>query len=72
MADYEADPSVALQLPTMEEITSRWPGKTPDDAQAILADYMFEADRLGELILDDVYDKVKVLAENDVQGVEES
>lgn len=62
---YVAEPSVALQIPSRAEIESRWPGMPPDDVEALRADYEFEADTLGELVLDDLFERIKTLAQED-------
>ncbi len=66
LEEYEANPQVALLPPTIDEISSRWPGMPSEDVESLFSDYVLEQDRLGELELDDVYDKVRVLAEEDI------
>ncbi|KAF8921233.1 hypothetical protein CPB85DRAFT_1428242 [Mucidula mucida] len=66
LEEYEANPQVALLPPTIDEISSRWPGMPSEDVESLFNDYVLEQDRLGELELDDVYDKVRVLAEEDI------
>lgn len=68
LEEYEANPQVALVPPTPEEISSRWPGMPAEDVHGLLNDYVVEEDSLGELELDDVYDKIRVLAEEDVEA----
>ncbi|KAF8892544.1 Non-repetitive/WGA-negative nucleoporin C-terminal-domain-containing protein [Infundibulicybe gibba] len=63
---YDTPPDVALMTPTAQEISSRWPGMSPDQVEGIVADYNLECDVLGELELGDVYDRVRELAETDM------
>lgn len=59
-------PNVALIIPTTADIASRWPGMSGEQIDGVIQDYNFECDKLGELDLDDVYDRVKELATEDV------
>ncbi|KAJ7046830.1 hypothetical protein C8F04DRAFT_1227029 [Mycena alexandri] len=59
---YDTSPDVALVIPTEAEITSRWPGLSSEQVGALLQDYMLECDRLGELDLNDVYERIRELA----------
>ncbi|KAF8654069.1 hypothetical protein AX16_003602 [Volvariella volvacea WC 439] len=59
---YETSPNVALIVPTVEEISSRWPGKSAEQINALVVDYNYECDKLGEFELDDVYQRVRELA----------
>ncbi|KAF9464745.1 hypothetical protein BDZ94DRAFT_1161306 [Collybia nuda] len=63
---YETLPDVALITPSKEEISSRWPGMSPDQVEAITQDYNLECDRLGELDLNDVYYRIRELAAHDI------
>jgi len=59
---YDTSPDVALVIPTAAEVTSRWPGLSTEQVDALLQDYTLECDKLGELDLNDVYDRVRELA----------
>ncbi|KAJ7109426.1 hypothetical protein C8R44DRAFT_634983 [Mycena epipterygia] len=59
---YDTSPDVALVIPTEAEITSRWPGLSSEQVDALLQDYTLECDKLGDLDLNDVYDRVRELA----------
>lgn len=59
---YDTGPDVALVIPTEAEIKSRWPGLSSEQVDALLQDYTLECDKLGELDLNDVYDRVRELA----------
>ncbi|KAJ7452358.1 hypothetical protein B0H11DRAFT_1742097 [Mycena galericulata] len=59
---YDTSPDVALVIPTEAEIKSRWPGLSSEQVNALVEDYTLECDKLGELNLDDVYDRVRELA----------
>ncbi|KAJ6630853.1 hypothetical protein B0H10DRAFT_2160229 [Mycena sp. CBHHK59/15] len=59
---YDTSPDVALMIPTEAEITSRWPGLSNEQVDALVQDYRFECDKLGDLDLNDVYDRVRELA----------
>ncbi|KAG6851014.1 hypothetical protein H0H93_004501 [Arthromyces matolae] len=64
---YETSPDEALITPSVTEITSRWPGFTQEQVEALVQDYNLECDRLGELDLNDVVHRVRELAVNDVE-----
>ena len=64
---YETSPDEALMTPTMTEITSRWPGFTQEQVEALVQDYNLECDRLGEMDLNDVVHRVRELAVHDVE-----
>ncbi|KAG6874188.1 hypothetical protein C0995_003734 [Termitomyces sp. Mi166 len=68
---YETSPDEALITPTMIEITSRWPGFTQEQVEALVQDYNLECDRLGELDLNDVFHRVRELAVHDVEWQED-
>jgi nuclear pore complex protein Nup133 len=63
---YETQPDVALMTPSVAEISSRWPGLSLEETEALVQDYNLECDRLGELDLNDVYHRVRELALHDV------
>ncbi|KIK57777.1 hypothetical protein GYMLUDRAFT_45965 [Collybiopsis luxurians FD-317 M1] len=68
---YETDPDVALIVPSLEEIASRWPGIPQDQVERVQEDYNLECDRLGELDLEEAYPRVRELAEMELmQGSE--
>ncbi|KAF9075250.1 hypothetical protein BDP27DRAFT_40146 [Rhodocollybia butyracea] len=60
---FETDPDVALIVPSLEEIASRWPGIPQDQVERVQEDYNIECDRLGEMDLDEAYPRVRELAE---------
>ncbi|KAG6814378.1 hypothetical protein H0H92_010964 [Tricholoma furcatifolium] len=64
---YETSPDEALITPGRTEITSRWPGLTEEQVEALVQDYNLECDRLGDLDLNDVFHRVRELAVQDVQ-----
>jgi nuclear pore complex protein Nup133 len=55
----------AFPIPSLSEISSRWPGMSQDQVDAIAMDYQAEAERMAELELDDVYDRIRELAAAD-------
>ncbi|KIL69792.1 hypothetical protein M378DRAFT_69338 [Amanita muscaria Koide BX008] len=59
-------PDEALIIPSSIEIVSRWPGMSAEQVEAIVQDYDFERDQLGDYDLNDVYHRVRELAEEDV------
>ncbi|KAJ7111560.1 hypothetical protein C8R43DRAFT_1091558 [Mycena crocata] len=59
---YDTSPDMALMIPTEAEITSRWPGLSSEQVDALVRDYTLECDRLGDLDLNDVYERVRELA----------
>lgn len=60
---YILQPAEALPVPTASELASRWPGMAPDHVEEVLSDYTLESDILGDLELEDVWDRVRELAE---------
>jgi len=58
-------PGEALMLPSKEEIVSRWPGLSTEQVETLMMDYTSEQDQLGEIILDDVYVRIRELVESD-------
>ncbi|KAJ7172457.1 methyltransferase type 11 [Mycena filopes] len=52
---YDTSPDAAL-------IKSRWPGLSSEQVGALLQDYMLECDQLGDLDLNDVYERIRELA----------
>jgi nuclear pore complex protein Nup133 len=64
--EFEVQPDEALDIPTAEEIASRWPGMSPEQLNAMTDDYTHEMDTLGELELDEeLFLRVKELATQD-------
>ncbi|KAJ7219294.1 hypothetical protein GGX14DRAFT_591296, partial [Mycena pura] len=63
---YDTSPDVALVIPTEAEITSRWPGLSSEQVDRLLQDYALECDKLGDLDLNDVYERVRELAAREV------
>lgn len=63
---YDTSPDVALVIPTETEITSRWPGLSSEQVDRLLQDYALECDKLGELDLNDVYERVRELAAREI------
>ncbi len=65
--ESEIRPDEALEIPTPEEIASRWPGISPEQLEAIVNDYISEMDTLGELELDEeLFLRVKELVTQDI------
>jgi len=54
-------------VPSTEEIVSRWPGMSSDQVDALINDYNSEQDRLGELDLEDIFQRIHELAANAVE-----
>ncbi|KIY72168.1 hypothetical protein CYLTODRAFT_344529 [Cylindrobasidium torrendii FP15055 ss-10] len=72
LEEYDRTPIDALnRTPTRAELASRWPGKSPDELERINNDDLWEADLIGEWSLEASYEKLKVLAADDVLGMEE-
>ncbi|KAJ8078829.1 hypothetical protein PM082_013112 [Marasmius tenuissimus] len=67
---YETVPDVALIIPSVEEIASRWPGMPQDQIERLIQDYNLECDKLGDMDLNDVYHRVRELAVEDLTGQE--
>ncbi|KII88453.1 hypothetical protein PLICRDRAFT_110437 [Plicaturopsis crispa FD-325 SS-3] len=63
---YDQNPDQALLIPSAEEISSRWPGMAPEQVDLLALDYSAESDNVERLALDDVYDRVRELALQDV------
>jgi len=59
-------PSQCLSVPSQEEVKSRWPGKAPEEVDAVQADYNRESELLEVLELEDVYHRVRELVVADV------
>ncbi|KAK2466879.1 hypothetical protein APHAL10511_001137 [Amanita phalloides] len=60
-------PDEALMIPSDAEITSRWPGMSVEQLEAMGRDYEFERDELGDYDLNDVYHRVRELATEDIE-----
>lgn len=64
--ELEIKPDEALEIPSPEEIASRWPGMSPEQLEAMVNDYTDEMDTLGELELDEeLFLRVRELAGQD-------
>ncbi|KAL0570251.1 hypothetical protein V5O48_011713 [Marasmius crinis-equi] len=63
---YETVPDVALIIPSVQEIASRWPGMPQDQIERLVQDYNLECDKLGDMDLNDVYHRVRELAVEDL------
>ncbi|CAK5277413.1 unnamed protein product [Mycena citricolor] len=59
---YDIGPDMALIIPTETEIKSRWPGLSTEQVEAMVRDYSYECDKLGDYDLAEVYDRIKELA----------
>ncbi|KAK0485184.1 Non-repetitive/WGA-negative nucleoporin C-terminal-domain-containing protein [Armillaria novae-zelandiae] len=66
---YETIPDVSLIIPTVDEVSSRWPGMPADEVESIVQDYTFECDTLGDLEVNDVYYRIRELAEQDLEEI---
>jgi nuclear pore complex protein Nup133 len=62
---YILEPQQALEVPTLAEISSRWPGMPPDQVEGVERDYLVERERLGALGLDNDFVRVGEIAAND-------
>ena len=60
-------PAEALATPSHAEIASRWPGIPSEDVAALARDYVSESQQLAALRLEDVVDRVKELANEDIR-----
>ncbi|KAI0079884.1 hypothetical protein K474DRAFT_1696036 [Panus rudis PR-1116 ss-1] len=62
---YLLEPKGALHIPQFEELAARWPGTPAEDIHDILEDMDADCQELERLGLEDVFEKVKELAEED-------
>ena len=53
-------------IPSREVIVSRWPGMSMEQIESLISDYTFEQDRLGDWVLDGIFDRIRELAEADL------
>ncbi|KAI0054126.1 hypothetical protein FA95DRAFT_1530133 [Auriscalpium vulgare] len=58
-AGYVLKPSDALPTPSAEDISSRWPGMTPEQVETLVADYEAESRQLEEYNLDDAFQRAQ-------------
>jgi nuclear pore complex protein Nup133 len=65
---YHLYMSDALPTPLASEIASRWPGMSAEEVGGLAKDYVRESEQLKELDLEDVYNRVKELAFEFVDG----
>jgi nuclear pore complex protein Nup133 len=63
---YELPPSQAAAIPSLLTIASRWPGMPQEQMEALHRDYQSEGLQLEQLSLEDEYQKVKELAQQDI------
>lgn len=64
---YILEPAQALGIPTIAEISSRWPGMPSDQVEAMESDYAVESEHLRLLGLEHDFAKVAELAANDAE-----
>ncbi|KAI0341587.1 hypothetical protein BDW22DRAFT_1358408 [Trametopsis cervina] len=64
---YVLYPDQAVPAPTPAEVASRWPGMPPDDIAALVRDYEWESQQLNALQLEDVVDRIRELANEDIR-----
>jgi len=62
---YILEPSTALAIPSITEISSRWPGMPPEQVEAMENDYRVESERLRLWGLDNDFIRVGELAAAD-------
>ncbi|KDQ60778.1 hypothetical protein JAAARDRAFT_190924 [Jaapia argillacea MUCL 33604] len=62
---YILQPHECLEIPTMSEIVSRWPGMAPDQMESLENDYAHERNLVSNLGLAEVYERVRELVEQD-------
>jgi nuclear pore complex protein Nup133 len=62
---YIVEPQHALGIPSIAEISSRWPGMPPDQVEAVEGDYRIESERLKLLGLEHDFARVAELAAGD-------
>ena len=62
---YVLSPEEALQVPTADEIASRWPGMHAEEVKLLSDDYEGEKFELAALKLEDVVDRVRELVAED-------
>jgi len=62
---YILEPQQALTIPSIVEISSRWPGMPPDQVEAVESDYRVESETLRLLELEHDFARVGELAASD-------
>lgn len=62
---YILPPSAAVSVPSSLDIALRWPGVSPDEAEALVGDYELECKKLELLDLEGMYESVKQLVTED-------
>jgi nuclear pore complex protein Nup133 len=58
---YILSPSQALAVPSLAELSSRWPGMSPEQIEALREDYQEESDLLAEYDLADAFNRAREL-----------
>ena len=58
----------AVQLPSREELASRWPGHSEEQLDALARDYQSERHRLEALDLGPIIQRIKELAVQELEG----
>lgn len=59
-------PNEVSGVPSQSEIASRWPGLPSEEIAALTADYERESSTVADLELNDVCERVKELASDDI------
>ncbi|KAH9843032.1 uncharacterized protein C8Q71DRAFT_232214 [Rhodofomes roseus] len=62
---YVSSPTEALTVPDPAEIALRWPGMSPDEVEAVADDCLREAEYLGALNLEGMYQSMRELVAED-------
>ncbi|KAH9952015.1 hypothetical protein B0H21DRAFT_800355 [Amylocystis lapponica] len=62
---YISLPSEALAIPERSEITLRWPGMWPEEVDAVRQDHLRDAELLESLHLDNMYESLRQLIEDE-------
>ncbi|KAJ7582654.1 hypothetical protein C8J56DRAFT_955381 [Mycena floridula] len=62
---YITTPNIALIVPSSTQIASRWPGKSSEEIEDLAQDYNFEMDKLGDMELTDIFERLKDIALQD-------
>ena len=63
---YELPPSQAAAVPAQLTLSSRWPGLSQEEMEALVEDYRSEGKQLEGLDLEDEYHKVRELVLHDI------
>lgn len=56
---YILPPSQALAVPTLAELSSRWPGMSPEQIEALREDHQEESDLLAEYDLAEAFSRAR-------------